>query len=62
MESILVFIIVALMTVGIVEEVVVPAANKAVDLATPAVEKVGDFVSPVVDKVVDFIKPEEVEE
>ena len=62
MESILVFIIVTLMTVGIVEEVVVPAANKAVDLATPAVEKVGDFVSPVVDKVVDFIKPEEVEE
>ena len=59
MESILVFIVVSLMAVGIVEEVVVPAANKAVDLATPAAEKVGDFVSPVVDKVVDFVKPEE---
>tara|TARA_R110002126_G_scaffold168568_1_gene317064 strand:+ start:721 stop:909 length:189 start_codon:yes stop_codon:yes gene_type:complete len=62
MESIVAFVFAFLVLSGVVKEVVVPSANKAVEIATPVVEKAGELVAPVVDKVIGLVKPEEAEE
>tara|TARA_R110000823_G_scaffold262060_1_gene382721 strand:+ start:28 stop:207 length:180 start_codon:yes stop_codon:yes gene_type:complete len=59
MEAIFIFLVTVFLSIGVLEEVVVPTANKVVDIAAPVVEKAGDLVAPVIDKVVDFVKPEE---
>jgi len=40
------FFVVVLISIGIVEEVVVPAANKVIEVTTPVVEKAIDYVTP----------------
>tara|TARA_R110000796_G_scaffold11438_2_gene37976 strand:+ start:1099 stop:1245 length:147 start_codon:yes stop_codon:yes gene_type:complete len=46
MQTIFVFFVVAMLSVGVVKEVVIPAANKVIDVSTPVVEKVIDYVKP----------------
>jgi|TARA_R110002167_G_scaffold7022_11_gene33127 hypothetical protein len=45
-HSAFVFFVVVLFSIGVVEEVVVPTANKVIDVATPVVEKAIDYVMP----------------
>lgn len=44
LEMIFVFFVVGNIFVGVTEEIVVPATNKAIEVATPVVEKVIDSV------------------
>jgi hypothetical protein len=45
-HSAFVFFVVVLFSIGVVEEVVVPTANKVIDVAAPVVEKAIDYVTP----------------
>jgi len=45
-HSAFVFFVVVMLSVGVVEEVLVPAANKVIDVTTPVVEKAIDYVTP----------------
>tara|TARA_R110000764_G_scaffold50240_3_gene110748 strand:- start:37 stop:216 length:180 start_codon:yes stop_codon:yes gene_type:complete len=55
----LAFIVSSIIAVGVFEDLVVPAANQAVEIATPLVDKAVDIATPLVDKVVAYIKPTE---
>ena len=62
MESIFIFVVTALLAVGITEEVVVPAANKAVEVATPIVETVIEKGTEVYDSGKELITGTETED
>ena len=42
----LAFIVSSIIAVGVFEDIVVPAANQAVEIATPLVDKVVEYVKP----------------
>jgi len=62
MESIFIFVVTTLLAVGITEEVVVPAANKAVEVATPIVETVIEKGTEVYDSGKELITGTETED
>tara|TARA_R110000803_G_scaffold37255_5_gene80277 strand:+ start:947 stop:1096 length:150 start_codon:yes stop_codon:yes gene_type:complete len=45
-ESIFIFFVVTMLSIGVVKEVIVPTANKVIDVATPVVDKAIDYVTP----------------
>jgi|TARA_R110000796_G_scaffold24792_2_gene70345 hypothetical protein len=46
MFEVLFFVVSAVIGIGVVEEVVVPAAGQAIDFAKPVIEQAIDFVKP----------------
>jgi len=46
LESLFIALVVSIISIGVVEEVVVPAANKVVEVATPVVEQAIEYVLP----------------
>jgi hypothetical protein len=61
MESIFIFVVTVFLAVGITEEVVVPAANKAVEVATPIVDTVIEKGTEVYDSGKELITGTETE-
>lgn len=46
LESMFIFFVVANLSLGVAEDVVIPVANKAISTATPLVEQAIDYVKP----------------
>ena len=46
LESLAIVFFTSILTMGVAEEVVVPAANKVVEVATPVVEQAIEYVLP----------------
>ena len=46
LESLFIALVVSIISIGVVDEVVVPAANKVVEVATPVVEQAIEYVLP----------------
>jgi len=46
LESLFIGLVTLFISMGVVEEVVVPAATKAIEVATPVVEQVIEYVLP----------------
>ena len=51
MEALFIFVVTVFLSVGVFEDVVVPTATKAVEVATP-----------IVEGAIEYVLPEEVEE
>ena len=45
-ESAFVFFVVTMISIGILEEIVVPATHHVIDMAAPVVDKAIDYVNP----------------
>jgi hypothetical protein len=46
LESLFIALVVSIISIGVAEDVVVPAANKVVEVATPVVEQAIEYVLP----------------
>ena len=46
LESLATVLFIAILTMGVVEDIVVPAATKAIEVATPVVEQAIEYVLP----------------
>ena len=46
LESLAIVFFTAILTMGVTEEVVIPTANKVVEVATPVVEQAIEYVLP----------------
>ena len=46
LESLFIALVVSIISIGVVDEVVVPAANKVIEVATPVVEQAIEYVLP----------------
>jgi|TARA_B110000977_G_scaffold145864_1_gene185022 hypothetical protein len=55
----LAFIVSSIIAVGVFQDIVVPAANQAVEIAAPLVDKAVEIATPMVDKAVEYVKPTE---
>ena len=46
LESLFIAFVVSILSIGVVDEVVVPAATKVIEVATPVVEQAIEYVLP----------------
>jgi hypothetical protein len=46
LELLFISFVVSIISIGVVDEVVVPAANKVIEVATPVVEQAIEYVLP----------------
>jgi hypothetical protein len=46
LEALFIFVVIGNIAIGVTKEVIIPVANKAIEVTVPVVEKVVDYVSP----------------
>jgi len=46
LEALFIFLVIGNIAIGVTKEVIIPVANKAIEITVPVVEKVVDYVSP----------------